>query len=506
MEEKKFESDEKIVGFGIDYYVTDQKVEGRIDIEVKVEKIGVHSIILEVKGAEKTRFPRNKIAKKVSGDEEDKEQHNPNCIGTHDIMHEQFELVSFGCNKELVKGNYDFPFDINLDDQFPRSAYYKTDSIKGQIKYWLQASILTGKKETYKSQKIDLIVSPKHIISEDLKIKSENKVRSFCSNDGSTLLEFHMEKNCFEIKDAISIACKIDNSNCSKDLTKITARLIKEVILKSNCKEITKHTETIATSSFNEKISKKTSRADPFELKLTPQDGSAQQKTKKYKTKDYSGNEIFITNLSELKLAPSIQGRLLKLEYKIEIVLSYGIKCLKCSKPQNHPLVLAVSIYDHDDKMRKHPCMSQRKKDSMRPVPKGFPWAKSLNPQKHSSSTQQQQHQEESQKHEHEHEHDHQHQQHHQQEQEQYQKQKQQHQQEHEHEHQHQHEQHRQQHQEEYKKQKHEHEHEPQQEHEHLPHDQYSRSFSDINSRSFSDKDLQIPESPKGQRKIENIA
>ena len=151
-------------------------------------------------------------------------------------------LIERGYNEECNEGQYEIPFEFNIDPTMPSSFWehwtYKESIGSAYTCYRIKARLETiGKGMSYKTlkQEIKFHVDNKSMLypSQDLDFNVTSRGPLLCAN-GKASITVNLDKERYKPGETVELTIDIDNSKCQNSIKDIKAKLFQITCIKSN--------------------------------------------------------------------------------------------------------------------------------------------------------------------------------------------------------------------------------------------------------------------------------
>lgn len=275
-----------IIELDKDSYFQDETLHGTINLSI-LKDLNPQELILKIKGKE-----TNSSIKTI-------------------IISHQFSIFQYK-DGSLSKGEYCYPFSLQIPRRFPASIHDKPLHIK--IQYKLKTDLLlTDDEIDFRKIHGSKILKIKHympINEKPVKRIWSSKVQVCCFRGGITLFNVRLDNFFFKDGQTASIKCYIDNSKCRIPLGGIFFRFIRNIEKINKTGLVKKFSKTIFTSIHELSIeaNKKDRVFAEFDLPLisdgeftmhTTTNGSSFKNSYILKVSGYHDYYCFASTLSE---------------------------------------------------------------------------------------------------------------------------------------------------------------------------------------------------------------
>lgn len=204
-------------------YLPGAVITGMIHLNLVKDYPG-NKVILKVKGFESTRFI-------------DFEHTIPIEFKDRKIITRQSLEVYDFASPFIQKGQYSFPFSLELPKDLPGSFFQSVERVFGQIHYYLKASLLPSNQKKIPKLVFKRDLTIREPIKADMEPFSDFKtltVSGFCGVGGGTILvKAYFGKKAYYPGETIKIFYEIDNSNNSISVKNVILTLRQQLILRT---------------------------------------------------------------------------------------------------------------------------------------------------------------------------------------------------------------------------------------------------------------------------------
>jgi len=218
--------------------------------------------------------------------------------------------------KTLSPGRYVFPFKIELPKYLQPSFEYPIPNREAYLRYSLESEII--------SNDIKLKSKLNILIKSNTKLLNQSKIYSSVANvhkwgmfdGGTTVLKASMNKNNYKIDELAQLNVEIDNNRGKLKVEKCKIRAIRSITFKRLNKESKEEyplEKTINSEVFFSPVEPYSKRSFLFQIGLKDNDFLDLNQRIPYK----NINDINI-------LLPSMEGRIIMCEYKIQVSLYFS--------------------------------------------------------------------------------------------------------------------------------------------------------------------------------------
>jgi len=218
--------------------------------------------------------------------------------------------------KTLSPGRYVFPFKIELPKYLQPSFEYPIPNREAYLRYSLESEII--------SNDIKLKSKLNILIKSNTKLLNQSKIYSSVANvhkwgmfdGGTTVLKVSMNKNNYKIDELAQLNVEIDNNRGKLKVEKCKIRAIRSITFKrlnQESKEEYPLEKTINSEVFFSQVEPYSKRSFLFQIGLKDNDFLDLNQRIPYK----NINDINI-------LLPSMEGRIIMCEYKIQVSLYFS--------------------------------------------------------------------------------------------------------------------------------------------------------------------------------------
>lgn len=218
--------------------------------------------------------------------------------------------------KTLSPGRYVFPFKIELPKYLQPSFEYPIPNREAYLRYSLESEII--------SNDIKLKSKLNILIKSNTKLLNQSKIYSSVANvhkwgmfdGGTTVLKASMNKNNYKIDELAQLNVEIDNNRGKLKVEKCKIRAIRSITFKrlnQESKEEYPLEKTINSEVFFSQVEPYSKRSFLFQIGLKDNDFLDLNQRIPYK----NINDINI-------LLPSMEGRIIMCEYKIQVSLYFS--------------------------------------------------------------------------------------------------------------------------------------------------------------------------------------
>ena len=154
--------------------------------------------------------------------------------GDHSFYHQKYKIYKHS-KMAFPQGQYELPFQLQLDEDLIGSYHEKCQDFQAFIRYHVEASIKTvqpGAKAASFKQEIGVRGFTKEMV-ENVRYDASAKIVSCCCFDrGSIQLVCKMKKSSYDIHtETPVIQVEVDNSRCKNHLKSLEVTLFKLIKL-----------------------------------------------------------------------------------------------------------------------------------------------------------------------------------------------------------------------------------------------------------------------------------
>ena len=233
-------------------------------------------------------------------------------IGLSNILKNNNEI------KELSPGRYIFPFKIELPNYLQPSFEYPFPNRYAYLRYSLESEIISGSIKS-KSQIYLLIKSyPKRLNTPKIFSSVTNVHKWGMFDGGSTILKVSYNKNNYRIDELVPLNIEIDNNRGKLKVKECKIRIIRTIQFSRLDKEsLEKYPleKTIFTKTFWAEVQPNSKRSFLFQTELKDED---------LIDFNYLGENNPFPNIKDLNiLLPSMESRIIKCDYRIQVSLYF---------------------------------------------------------------------------------------------------------------------------------------------------------------------------------------
>ena len=219
----------------------------------------------------------------------------------------------------LSKGRYVFPFKIELPSYLEPSFEYPIPNRSSYLRYVLESEVISNDIKL-KTNKNILIKSYSKFLRTPKIFSSITNVHKWGMFDGgSTILKASYEKNNYKIDELVPLNIEIDNTRGKLKVKECKIRIIRTIQFSKLDKEsIEKYPleKTIYSKVFWAEVMPNSKRSFLFQTEL---------KDKDLIDFNYLGENNPYPEIHDINyLLPSLEGRIIKCEYRIQISLYFN--------------------------------------------------------------------------------------------------------------------------------------------------------------------------------------
>ena len=232
-------------------------------------------------------------------------------LGINKILNNNNEI------KTLSPGRYVFPFKIELPSYLQPSFEYPIPNREAYLRYSLESEIIS--KDIKLNSKLNIL------IKSNIKIlNNQSKIYSSVANvhkwgmfdGGTTVLKVSMNKNNYKIDELAQLNIEIDNNRGKLKVQKCKIRAIRSITFKRLNKESKEEyplEKTINSEVFFSEVEPYSKRSFLFQIGLKDNDFVSLEQRIPY------------PNINDINvLLPSMEGRIIMCEYKIQVSLYFS--------------------------------------------------------------------------------------------------------------------------------------------------------------------------------------
>lgn len=235
-------------------------------------------------------------------------------------------------NIKVKKGNYSIPFDIFLPEKIPPSFVYPVKNKSTFIRYIIAVELISENKTFITENHLLIRQRPFNIPSpmkyQDIKAIKSNGI----INKGESGISLYISTNDMIINYPMKFSVEIDNKKCESNVKEINVKLFRIVTFIKNNETIQDNVLIIEKAypimclkgeksnfNFDDIILRDELKKMDFIDKLNP-----------YRDKIYDPN----------LLMPSLESKIIKCEYKLQVSLEYSDNVFEKYKPS-----ISIPIY-----------------------------------------------------------------------------------------------------------------------------------------------------------------
>jgi len=228
-------------------------------------------------------------------------------------------------NINVKKGIYSIPFDIFLPEKIPPSFEYPVKNKKAFIRYIIASELISENKNFLTEKYLIIRQRPFNIPSpikyQDIKAIKSNGI----FNKGESGININMPTNDLIINNPIKFSVEIDNTKSESDVKEINVKLFKLITCIKNNESNTDNVLIIEKtySIICRKGEKNNFNFDDIILRDELKKMDFIDKLNPYR------DNIYDLNL----LMPSLESKIIKCEYKLQVSLEYSDNVLEKYKP-----------------------------------------------------------------------------------------------------------------------------------------------------------------------------
>ena len=244
-----------------------------------------------------------------------------------------------------IAGQYTFPFQVQLPMNVPSSCNYTNYDASqslGKVKYSLEARLTPINPDTIQPMKFKQTLIVRQLpppIPKSSSAEYSDEVNSCCCccSSGTVRMRSQWDKTAYTPQETVRIMAEIDNSNVSKEITKIKIQLRQHILLNRSEKNVGYFTED-KTFSYSETIFERefdgigeNQRTDGMEryMELPLNEYHVKSDKNKFSTAFKDQDDYYLGE----SIQPSTNGRLVQVSYTLNVVPEYNTVCV-CSPPQ----------------------------------------------------------------------------------------------------------------------------------------------------------------------------
>ena len=232
-------------------------------------------------------------------------------LGINKILNDNNEI------KTLSPGRYVFPFKVELPNYLQPSFEYPIPNREAYLRYSLESEIISNDIKLNSKLNI-LIKSNTKILNNQSKIYSSvtNVHKWGMFDGGTTVLKVSMNKNNHKIDELAQLNIEIDNNRGKLKVQKCKIRVIRNITFKRLNKESKEEypmEKTINSEVFFSEVEPYSKRSFLFQIGLKDNDFLSLEQ------------RIPFHNINDInELLPSMEGRIIMCEYKIQVSLYFS--------------------------------------------------------------------------------------------------------------------------------------------------------------------------------------
>jgi len=234
----------------------------------------------------------------------------------------------------VKKGNYSIPFDIFLPEKIPPSFIYPVKNKSTFIRYIIGAELISENK-TFTTENNLLIKQRPFNISSPIKYQDIKSIKSnLIINKGESGINLYLSTNDIIINNPIKFSVEIDNTKCESDVKEIKVKVFRIITYIKNNETILDDVLIIekAYSIICLKGEKSNFNFDDIILRDELQKMDYIDILNPYR------ENIYDLNL----LMPSLESKIIKCEYKLQVSLDFNDIVLEKYRPSINIPIYAV--------------------------------------------------------------------------------------------------------------------------------------------------------------------
>ena len=247
--------------------------------------------------------------------------------------------------KNILPGRYVFPFKIELPNYLQPSFEYPMPNRTAFLRYFLESEIISNDMKI--KQKYYLLIKGSSILLKTPKVFSSitNVHKWGMFDGGSTILKVSYKKNNYKIDEIVPLNIEIDNNRGKLKVKECKIRIIRTIEFKrldKNSLEKYPLEKTIYSNVFWSEVLPNSKRSFLFQTEL---------KDKDLIDFNYLGENNPYPNIKDINiLLPSIEGSIIKCEYRIQVSLYFDSFVTSGYRPRVFLPILIVHQSQEDEK------------------------------------------------------------------------------------------------------------------------------------------------------------